>query len=263
MRRRAALTRLLALVAPAAALAVATPVLAYLPPASAILKRVAQHRSDVGLSSAAAAGKLLLAGEAAQRATAAAGLPGGGAEPGLSATLYVKAPGKCRLELGASGGAGATRPAVTARGDRVEGHAGLGEVLAVRALTHSACLLLGDKSPGAQGERALGQRLAAQGVSLTDVALGRVGTRIAWVLGGRPQETVRPQAWIDKDTFQPVRLVSPTAGTTFDVRLLDFGVEPGTSGFPRVVEVWSGSELQARFTLEKLTPNARIPDALF
>ncbi|HEX8909868.1 MAG TPA: hypothetical protein VF805_11735, partial [Anaeromyxobacteraceae bacterium] len=97
---------------------------------------------------------------------------------------------------------------------------------------------------------------------LSDVALGRVGGRAAWVLGGRPQEA-RPQAWFDKQSFQPARLVAPLGGPTRDVRLVDFGSPVGGEAFPRAIEVWSGGALEARFTLERLWQNPRLPDAMF
>jgi hypothetical protein len=134
-------------------------------------------------------------------------------------------------------------------------------VPAARALDEGTCTLLAERG-GAAGERALAQGLAARGVALSDVALGRLGNRVAWVLGGRPREP-RPQAWFDKQNLQPLRLVAPLGGPTRDVRLLDFGAPVGGDAFPRAVEVWSGDTLEARFTLEKLFQNPRLPDAAF
>lgn len=241
------------------ALAVALPAAAYLPPAAAILRRVAQRREELHLSALEARGTLAFAGEGAQRAAAALGLPPPAGELSIPAVIALKEPGRCRLELAPERAAAADRPAVSLRAGRVLGHRGLEAVPAARALVEGLCALLGER-PGV--ERALAQGLSARGVALSDVALGRVGGRVAWVLGGRPQEA-RPQAWFDKQSFQPVRLVAPLSGTTRDVRLVDFGSPVGGEAFPRAIEVWSGGALEARFTLERLWQNPRLPDAMF
>lgn len=256
-----ALQRRLAAVAVAAA--VATPAAAYLPPATAILRRAGQRRAEVGLSAAEVRGALVLSGETARRASAATGLPLPGTELTAPAVLLLKAPGRCRLEIAVEGTPASGRPAVSLRAGRAVGQRGLADAPALHALVEGVCALLGDKGSGAaDAERSIARRLAGQGIALADVALGRLNGRVAWVLGGRPRDA-RPQAWIDKQSFQLVRLVAPLAGAQRDIRLLDFGSAVAGDAFPRAVEVWSGSELEARFTAEKLTPNPKIPDAVF
>jgi hypothetical protein len=245
--------------------AIALPAAAYLPPATAILKRAAQRRDDVGLASMQVQGTLVLTGEAARRALAS-GLAATGPELAVPASLFVKSPGRCRLEL-APPGAPADRPWVSARGNRVLGHRGLEAVPAAAALVQGVCTLLGEKRGGSESERALAQALATRGVALGDVALGRLGGRVAFVIGGRPQQQAgavqTPQAWIDKQSFQPVRLIARFGDAPRDVRLLDYGSPAGGDGFPRAVEVWDGTQLEARFTTEKVTPNPRLPDSVF
>jgi hypothetical protein len=276
-----------------AAGALAAPALAYLPPAGAILRREAQRREDVRARSTEVSGSLVFSGESAQRAaavlsaltpgSAAAAAPASpGATPGAApapaaspapsvtpggavgpaqeltvpAILLLKTPGRCRIELAPPGIAPRDRPMISIRAGHTRGVKGLDTVPAARAMVEALCTLLGDAE-----ERGLAQRLAARGVALTDVAFGRMDGRVAWVLGGRPQEQ-RPQAWIDKEAFQPVRLVAPLAGATRDVRLLDFG-SIGGDAFPRAVEVWNGNQIEGRFTTEKVALNPRLPEALF
>lgn len=232
----------------------ALPAAAYLPPGSAILKRAVQRRDELGLSAVEARGTVAFAGEAARQVASAAALPLSGVELTSPAVLTVKSPGRCRLELAPPGAPSASRPAVSVKSGRFLGARGLDGVPAARALIDGVCTLLGD--------RALGQRFARHGVALSDVALGRMGTRVAWVLGGRPLSG-RPQAWIDKQSFLAIRLVAPLAGATRDVRLLDFGSSVGGDAFPKSVEAWSGGQLEARFTAEKVARNPKLPDALF
>jgi hypothetical protein len=246
----------------AVAAAVASPAAAYIPPATAILKRVAQRRAEVGLAAMEVRGTLSLSGDAARRVPAVAGLSLAGTEVSTPAVLLLKAPGRCRLEVAPEGAAVASRPAVSVRGGHAVGQRGL-DAPGAQALVETVCMLLGDKGGGGvEPERSIAHRLANEGVALTDVALGRMAGRVAWVVGGRPRDP-RPQAWVDKQSFQPIRLVAPLAGAQRDVRLLDFGSPVAGDAFPRVVEVWNGNELEARFTAEKLTPNPKIPDTLF
>jgi len=233
---------------------------AYLPPGTAILKRVAQRRDDLALASMQVQGTLALAGEAAARA-AAAGVVAG-AESVVPAFLLVKTPGRCRLELAPAGVATSERPAVTLRASRVAGHHGLEGVPAAVALVEAVCALLAERGGGSEPEHGLAQALVGRGVALGDVTLGRLSGRVAWIIGGRPQDG-HPQAWVDKQSFQPVRLIADFGAGVQDVRLLDFGSPIGGDGFPRAVEVWSGAQLQARFTTERLTPNPKLPDAVF
>ncbi|HEX9288044.1 MAG TPA: hypothetical protein VF904_00875 [Anaeromyxobacteraceae bacterium] len=252
-----------AVLAAIALAAVALPAAAYLPPAPAILRRVAQRRDGLGLAAIEVRGTLAFSGDAAQRAAAVTGLPSTGPELAIPAIVVLKVPGRCRLELAPDGVATGDRPAISMRGARVTGHRGLDGVPAARALVEGVCTLLGEKGAGgAEPERPLAQALAAKGVALGDVTLGRLSGRIAWVIGGRAQDT-RPQAWVDKQSFQPARLVATLGGAQRDVRLLDFGSPVGGDAFPRAVEVWSGGRLEARFTIEKLVQNPRVPDAVF
>lgn len=246
-----------------AVLAIALPATAYLPPASAILKHVAQRRGELSLHAMEVRGTISFAGEAARKASSATGLPLSKEELSAPAVLLLKLPERCRLELRPEGAAATSRPAVWERGTRESGQRALETIDGARALVQGLCTLLGERGGnGPSAERALAHALSARGVSLGDVALGRMSGRVAWVLGGRPQET-RPQAWVDKQSLQFLRLLATLANGPRDVRLLEFGSPAGGDIFPRTVEVWSKGELEVRFTTEQVTPNPRLSDVLF
>ena len=82
-------------------------------------------------------------------------------------------------------------------------------------------------------------------------------------LAGGRSSARGPLAWIDKESFQPVRLLFSEGKTPVDVRLLGWGSPTGGDWAPRAMEVHSGEALQLRFTTEKVTPNPKLPDALF
>lgn len=249
-RRRVAPARCAVL---AALVAWAAPAAAYIPSASSILKRTAQHRDELKLGSIEVRGTLSFSGPAADRARAL------GVDPSrpVPSVFLMKVPGRCRLELAPEGVSPAQRPSVTTRSGRVTGTRGLQDVGAARALVESVCALLAERGAAADPERGLAQRLGERSVDLREVTLGRYQGRVAWVIGGKAQDA-RPQAWIDKQTFDPVRLISQSGGALRDVRLV-----AATEGFPRTVEVWSASQLEARLSADAVTPNPKLPDSAF
>jgi hypothetical protein len=251
--------RLRILLALGSALA-ALPALGYLLPVTGILKRMASQREEQALRSFEVRGTLMVSGEPARSMATAIGQPLTGTDLSIPALLLAKTPGRCRLELLPPGVAAIDRPAVISRLDKLVGSRGLDQIPAAAALVRGVCTLLGERTGP---DRTWSQALAQAGVSLGDVYLGRFNGRIAYVLGARPSE-LKPQAWIDKQSYQPLRLIAPLAGSALaDVRLLDYGSPAGGEAFPRAVEVWESNELKARFTVDKVVPNPKIPDSVF
>ena len=246
----------------AVALALAAgPALAYLLPPATVLRRLAQRREEMAIASLEVRGTLAASGDAARALSAATGLPLSGSELFAPAVLSIKAPGRCRLELVPAAGPAADHPFVaTARG-KLAGK-GLDRSPAAVALLKATCALLGLRPAGADPGRVYADELFRLGISLNDDYLGHLGGRVAYVLGAPPQEK-RPQAWIDKQSFQPVRLMAALAGPLADVRLVDYGSPVGGEIFPRAVEVHEGGALSLRLTAEKLAANPKIPDSLF
>jgi len=245
----------------AGALAVAVPALAYFLPTAVVLKRLAQRREELALASLEVRGTLSASGEASTQVAASAGLTPSGPELLVPAVLSIKAPGRCRLELFPPSATGERAYVATGHG-RVVGGRGLERVPAAVAMLKATCALLGVRAGGPDPGRAYADELSRVGVSLTEEYLGQMGGRVSYVLGAQPQEK-RPQAWIDKQSFQPVRLVAMLAGPLVDVRFLDFGSPVGGDAFPRAVEVRDQAGLALRLTAEKLAANPRIADALF
>ena len=253
--------RALRLTALAGALAAAVPAIAYFLPTAAVLKRLAQRREELALASLEVRGTLAASGEAAALLSASAGLPLSGSEVLVPGVLSIKAPGRCRLELYPAGAVG-DRPYVAMGRGRTAGARGLERVPAAVALLKATCVLLGVRAGGADPGRAYAEELSRAGVSLAEEYLGQIGGRVSYVIGAPPQEK-RPQAWIDKQSYQPVRLIASLAGPLADVRLVDFGSPVGGDAFPRAVEIRDPSGLALRFTAEKLSANPKIPDGLF
>jgi hypothetical protein len=237
--------------AAAALLAAALPAAAYLLPSSAVLRLAATRRVEVA------------PGPAELRGTFTTG-----ATSPVAAVLSLKG-GRCRFEL-----VGAPeRPYAVLRSQRVATQRGLDRYPGALALAEGACALLAPATPDA-----LAQSLAARGVRVQQISLALLGTRAAYVLGDRDREAAppgRPQAWIDKTSLVPLRLVADLAGARRDVQLLDYPPPAAAAGerhapppapaelYPRAVEVSAAEGLEARLAIEKVTPNARLSDALF
>ncbi|HEY7724943.1 MAG TPA: hypothetical protein VH880_06395 [Anaeromyxobacteraceae bacterium] len=252
MRRRAALGALLLAAWPAAA---------YVLPAPAVLKRVAQKREEQALQAIEVQGTLAFFGEPARQA-AELGLSSQAGEASAPAFLVVKVPGRCRVEAVPPDAAPAERPFAAVRGPRLAGQRGLERIPAALALVQGVCALLAVRVGGPEPEAGYAAALGGLGVSLAEVSLARAGGRVAYVLGGRARDD-RPLAWVDKVALQPVRLAAQLGGARHEVRLLDWGSPTGGDRFPRAVEVHGGGQLLLRFTTEKVVANPRVPDALF
>ncbi len=248
-------------IAAAAALALALPALAYILPVRGILWRLGAKRAGLGLASLEVTGTLQASGAAAARVAQLAGLRLAGARVTVPARFDMKVPGRCRIELALPEAADADRPYAAIRGDNITGQ-GLDSIPAAVALLRSACALLAVPAAAGDADRAYAAMLGRRGVSLGQTALGRFDGRIAYVIGGRPRDA-KPLAWVDKDSFQPLRLQAQDGNAMFDTRLLDWGSSTGGDWFPRAVEVWSRDAMALRFTTEKAAANPKLPDALF
>ena len=59
-----------------------------------------------------------------------------------------------------------------------------------------------------RSESLLKARLTAAGVDLSVTSLNRHAGRIAWVVGASPSDAaIRPQFWVDKESFLPMRWI--------------------------------------------------------
>jgi hypothetical protein len=239
----------------------AAPAAAYLLPSSAILRRLGERRAALALDALEVTGTLQVEGPPADR-LAAAGLARG-ASGGVTAParFVMKVPGRCRLELAPAELGEAERPFVAIRDNRLSGRGGLEASPAAAALVRAACALLATPSAG-DASGAYAAALSRRGVAVSEVALARFDGRIAYVIGGHAR-AARPVLFVDKNGFQPLRLVAPEDGALHDVRLLGWGSPTGGDWFPRAVEVHEGERLRIRFTTERAAANPKLPESLF
>lgn len=243
----------------AVALAVALPAAAYVLPSAAVLRRAGERRAALQVETLEVTGTLEAHGPAAERLAQVTGLAAPGARFTAPARVLLKVPRRCRLELTPAETPAAERPFVALRDGRLTGP--LADVPAAAALVRSTCALLASPRAGDAAEPHAAA-LSARGVAVAEITLGRFDGRLAYVVGGRAAEA-RPLAWFDKETFQPMRLVSREGGALADVRLLGWGSPTGGDWFPRAVEVQDGGQPRLRFTTEQAAANPRLAEALF
>jgi hypothetical protein len=242
--------------------AVALPAAAYILPVPAILRRLATRRAAQSLATLEVTGTLQAAGAGAEGVLAAGGVRGAGGLAAIPARILVKVPGRCRVELTPPGVVDADRLHVLVRNDSLTGDAALVRDPSFAAFSRALCALLAVAPDPADADRPWAAALARRGVALGGASLGRFDGRVSYVVGGRPNEA-KPLAWIDKESFQPVRLQFMEAGRMADVRFLGWGSPTGGDWAPRAIEVHAADVLQLRFTTEKASANPRLADLLF
>jgi hypothetical protein len=241
------------------ALATALPAAAYILPVPGILKRLGERRAALSLDALEVHGTVSARGPAAER-LAAAGARVAAGEATAPARFLMKVPGRCRLELAPAELPEAQRPHVAVRDGKLSGP--LADLPAAAALVRAACALLATPTAG-DATGAYAAALSRRGVDLAEASLGRFDGRLAYVVGGRAREP-RPLLFVEKDGFQPLRLVAAEQGKELlDVRLVGWGSPTGGDWFPRAVEVFAQDAALLRFDTEKATANPKLPEALF
>jgi hypothetical protein len=240
----------------------ALPAAGYILPVPAILRRVAERRAAQSLTTLEVTGTLQADGSAAAAVLAAGGVRGAGGLAALPARIAWKVPGRCRVELAPTGVPEADRPWLVVRDETVTGAGDLAREPAFVALARATCALLALVPDAEAKDRPWATSLSRRGVALSDATLGRFDGRIAYVIGGRSSDA-KPLAWIDKESYQPVRLLYVEGGSPADVRLLGWGSPTGGDWFPRAIEVHFAGALRVRFTTEKASANPKLTDSLF
>ena len=94
-------------------------------------------------------------------------------------------------------------------------------------------------------------------------ALTRFHSRVAFVLGAKSWERDRPQFWLDKDRYVPLRLMLLDGKSLVDIQWLDWGTKTGGDWFPSVMEIHRDGKVVERCEVDEVTTGVSIPDDLF
>lgn len=181
----------------------------------------------------------------------------------VEAHVYLKRPAKLRrVEEGA-----AQYIYVENRGKRAAGTADALKRLSGPTTDFLALLLVPDyTNTDAMVEQTLGA-LKAVGVDTSITSFGRDERKVVYIIGARSWEQDKPQLWLDKSTYLPVRVRGQVKENgqqvTFETRLLEWGSSVAGNWFPRVIEEYRNGELVRRSEVTEVKLNQNLPESMF
>ncbi|BCS94791.1 hypothetical protein DSLASN_04230 [Desulfoluna limicola] len=115
-------------------------------------------------------------------------------------------------------------------------------------------------------ESLIEKRLTSAGVDLASTSLNRHAGRIAWVMGARASDrTVRPQFWVDKETFLPMRwILFEGQGDKQRVEIWYHDwFKQGNAYYPKHIEFYADGRLFREIRVESVTAGKPMSATLF
>jgi hypothetical protein len=94
-------------------------------------------------------------------------------------------------------------------------------------------------------------------------AITRFHSRVAVVLGAKSWERDRPQFWLDKDRFVPLRLMLLEGKSLVDIQWIEWGTKTGGDWFPAVMEIRKDGTVVERCEVDEVTSGVSMPEGLF
>lgn len=232
----------LALFGAGVAVVAADAAFAYILPSEAILSAVARRRSEIGFSTLVAEGTF-------QR----------GDGPSLVVWEAIKANRVHRIERRDGTN---TEVTLTVPGKRWAFKAG---ERAPAAQKWPGDLLFTFFGSTEKDSSRTSQFLRAYDIDDNVVSLSRLDKHVAYVIGAKAWETNKPQLWIDKDLFLPIRLITVDrgSGAVTDIRLLGVGEAITGQWYPQRIEVWQNGKLIESTTYSSARLNEEVSEDLF
>lgn len=233
--------------------------LAYIMPSYGVLKRMASERDGLTVSNLKAEGVASVAPVLAKEVSSLMGITWNSGDLMLNASLWVRFPGRCRLELSSPESTKVLVAATSNGKARREG----GDVDALLIGLEQACALLSLKSAEDGATRdALSKYLTSIKVDLKLVSLARFNGTVSYLIGQKADG--QASLWIYKDRFLPSRLkYTDAAGAAWDVRFSDYGSQATAEMWPRVIEVYKGNESQLRVMVLNADAKADLANVKF
>lgn len=220
-------------------LALAPAAFAYIPSAGSLLRKAAARAGEGGRSKEATLTGWLSLGDAAP----------------VQATLSLRFPLGCALGANGKGASVRGDPAAPKLDDQ-----GLGpEAVELLQLACPLVAYRGQATPEAEATLRAAAQQAGVAPELLPTSFARLYDRVAYVLGAGPRQLDRPQLWLYKETGAPARLLARRGQALDDLRLLEYGNPAAAEWFPRVLELWRGAQLLARFEALEITGFKDVP----
>jgi hypothetical protein len=214
---------------------IALPALAYIPPASFLMQKMASKRAKIGLRRL----------KVSMQCTT-------GKDAKHSETLYLKVPGLVRRERGE----GIVDLCRSGRCYRLQGDAKPEELPRWAYLPY---LFFVESADSSRYERLL----KSLGVDTKVDTITRCFSRLAIVLGAKNWERDRPQFWLDKDLFLPLRLMVKNGSSLVDIVWIDWGSKTTGDWFPARLSIRSDGRSIEECTVTEVKSGVSLPDTLF
>lgn len=233
--------------------------LAYVMPSYGVLKRMANQRDDVNTPGLKAEGVTQVAPVLAKDVAPLLGITWNSGELSLNATLSVRFPGRCRLDVSSPESTKQVSATWAGGKAKLEG----GDVKALAVGLEQACVLLSPKSTedGATRE-GYSKHLSSLKVDTKNVQMARLNGSVSYLIGQKAEG--QAQLWVDKDRFLPTRVrFTDESGTAWDVRFSDYTSQATGELWPRVMEVLKGGETQLRVMILNADTRADVTQVKF
>lgn len=234
-------------------------IVAYIMPSYGVLKRFANQRDELTSTAVKAEGVAAVSPALAKDVAALLGTTWNSGELNVNASLSVRFPGRCRLELSTP----ESTKVLAAAWSGGKRHSEGGDVPALNVALEQACALLSQKSgeDGATRE-ALSRHLTSLKVDQKNVMLARFNGTVSYLIGQKADG--QASLWVYKDRFLPSRLkFVDDAGITWDVRFSDYTSQATGEVWPRVLEVVKGNEPQLRVMILNADLKADLSNVKF
>jgi len=105
--------------------------------------------------------------------------------------------------------------------------------------------------------------LKSLGVDLAVDTIARFHSRIAVVYGAKHWERDRPQFWMDKDDFLPLRLMFLKGKQMVDIQWVEWGSREAGNWFPSRIELHLDGRQVDKCTVSGVKSGMDMPDSLF
>jgi hypothetical protein len=165
--------------------------------------------------------------------------------------LFIKAPGMVRRERGSD-------VVEICRGEKCWQQQAAAKAIPLSAWSYLQYLFFAEKPSGARYQSVLTELK----VNMKETTLARFHGKVAYIIGAKEWERDRPQLWIDKDSFLPLRLFVPDGRSLVDIGWFNWGGRLGGDHFPSEIEVSRDGKIFEHCELTDLNTTVKIPDDL-
>jgi hypothetical protein len=166
--------------------------------------------------------------------------------------ILIKAPGMVRRERG-------TDVVEICRAEKCWQQRGSAPAVPLSGWSYLQYLFFAEKPSGDRYQ----SMLTSLKVNIKETTLARFHGKVAYIIGAKEWERDRPQLWIDKDSFLPLRLFVHDGTSLVDIGWFNWGGRTGGNYFPSEVEVARDGKIFERCELVDINTTLKISDDLF